>query len=525
MSFITFDNVSCATPDGRVLFEHLTLSIGAERVGLVGRNGSGKSTLLRLIASGGEPASGAVNSSGRIGVLQQAWPDDGVTLDEALGVRAGLALLAKLERGEGSAEDAGLADWTLEQRIDAALVEVGLAGFALDRVLGSLSGGERTRLALAKLLLEQPDVLLLDEPTNNLDAAGRQAIVEMLARWRGGAIVASHDRVLLENVDRIVELSSTGVTVFGGGWSAFAEQREARRAAAEAAVEKAEGGMRRATEAVQEARERQAKRDKAGRAKRAKGDAPKMLLDAMQQRAEATAAKGSRLAERVMGEANEALDQARKQLEVLTPLSVDAPSSGLPLQRVVLMFEDVAMAHGERKLFGSLSLKVIGPERIRIAGPNGSGKTTLLNLIAGKGEPTSGTIRRLDGRIAMLDQHVDALEDGETLLANMRRLNPELNDNAAHAALARFAFRNKDALKLAGALSGGERLRAGLAFILSAKEPPQLLLLDEPTNHLDIASIEVVEEALRGYDGALIVVSHDTAFVEAIGVTREISLG
>jgi ATPase subunit of ABC transporter with duplicated ATPase domains len=125
----------------------------------------------------------------------------------------------------------------------------------------------------------------------------------------------------------------------------------------------------------------------------------------------------------------------------------------------------------------------------------------------------------------MLDQHSDTLDEFATLLANMQAANPELSDNGAYAALARFAFRNKAALQVVGTLSGGERLRAALACLLAAKDPPQLLLLDEPTNHLDIASIEVIEDALRHYDGALIVVSHDQAFIEAIGCSREISLG
>jgi ATPase subunit of ABC transporter with duplicated ATPase domains len=521
---ITLDNVSAATPDGRTLFSDLTLSVGAERTGLVGRNGSGKSTLLRIIAGEGEPSSGAIHREGEIATLDQRWADETITLAQALEVAEGLARLARMERGEGSPDDASSADWTLEHRIAEALAGVGLAGIGLERRLETLSGGERTRIAIARLLLKQPDVALLDEPTNNLDAAGREAIARLVAGWRGGLVIASHDRALLEGMDRIVELTPVGVTIFGGGWSAFAAQREAQRKAAVAAVEKAEGGLKRAGEAIQQRQERKARRERQGKADRASASHSKMLFDFKQDRAEASQVRDNRIAGRQLEQANEALEEARRRLDVLTPLTVDAPSVGLPAQKQVLAFKDVTVERGGRRLFAPLSFKITGPERIHVAGPNGSGKTTLLNLIDGRTGSSSGTIRRLDGRIAMLDQHVDELDPAASLLANMARANPELSDNGAYAALARFAFRNQAALQLVGTLSGGERLRAGLACLLSAKEPPQLLLLDEPTNHLDIASIEIIEAALRGYDGALMVVSHDPAFIKAIEITRSINL-
>ena len=159
-----------------------------------------------------------------------------------------------------------------------------------------------------------------------------------------------------------------------------------------------------------------------------------------------------------------------------------------------------------------------------VTGFLGSGKTTLLRLAQGAITPDSGVIRRAEGRIAMLDQHVSLLDDSASILDNFRRINPGMDDNAAHAALARFAFRNRDALQLAGSLSGGERLRAGLACVLTGESPPWLLLLDEPTNHLDIESTEVLEAALRQYDGALLVISHDPAFLKAIAVQRAFSV-
>jgi ATPase subunit of ABC transporter with duplicated ATPase domains len=160
-----------------------------------------------------------------------------------------------------------------------------------------------------------------------------------------------------------------------------------------------------------------------------------------------------------------------------------------------------------------------------VSGPNGSGKTSLLHLAMGLAQPSSGTVTRAEGALAMLDQHVTLLDPALDLVANLRLRHPEMTAGQAHEVLARFAFRNRDALRPAGTLSGGERLRAGLAIVTAGPVPPQMLILDEPTNHLDIDALEMLETALANYDGALLLVSHDRRFVDAVGIDREIRLG
>ena len=521
MAFLTFDSLSAATPDGAPLFHDLTLAVGAERIGLVGRNGSGKSTLLRIAAGEVAPSAGSVSRGGSVGVLVQDWPGE-LAVSDVLGVTDALAMLARLAAGEGSEEDLAEADWTLEPRVEAALAETGLSEMALDRRIVTLSGGERTRVGIARLMLDAPDLLLLDEPTNNLDADGRAAIASLVSGWRGGVMVASHDRALLEGMDRIVELSPIGCRIFGGGWSAFAEAREAERAREAAELERAGAASRDVERAAQRQREVKAKRDKAGRAYAASGSAPKILMGMQAERAENSGARGERLAERARGEAGERLEAAKARVEVVTPLTIELPPSGLPANRHLLAFEAVTLAVGERVL-GPWSFEIVGPERVAVAGPNGAGKSSLLRVAMGLA-PSLGIVKRAEGRLAMLDQHVGLLDPALSILDNFRTLNPGLDEREARAACARFAFRNKDALQIVGTLSGGEKLRAGLACVLAGEAPPQLLLLDEPTNHLDIESVEVLEAALSAYDGALLVVSHDRAFLEAIGVERELSV-
>jgi ATPase subunit of ABC transporter with duplicated ATPase domains len=328
--FLTLDSLSAATPAGQVLFADLSLRFGAERTGLVGRNGAGKSTLLRIIAGELAPAAGTVTRPGSVGMLRQALLPGAATVADALAVAAPLARLARIEAGRGGEADFAEADWALPARIDAALASAGLPPLDPGRPLASFSGGERTRLALAALLVDPPDLLLLDEPTNNLDAAGREVIADVIDAWRGGAIVASHVRALLERMDRIVALSPTGVAIHGGGWSSYVEARDAARETAEIELQRAARGVRTVAREAQAARERQARRDRAGRAFAASGSAPRILLGAQRQRAENSAGRGQALADKRRAEAGAALAASRARIEVIAPLATTCHPATCP---------------------------------------------------------------------------------------------------------------------------------------------------------------------------------------------------
>lgn len=524
MSSITLANIGWSTPDGRAVISNLDLAFARERTGIVGRNGVGKSTLLRLLTGELVPASGSIAIDGSIAMLRQTVQvEPGETIADLFGARMALALLRKAEAGEASVEEIGDADWTLEARIDEALSSVGLP-LPADTLLEQLSGGQRTRAALAGAMFAEPDFLLLDEPTNNLDRDGREAVRDLLRSWRGGAIVVSHDRELLEEMDAIVELTSRGAARYGGGWSAYRARKDIEQAAAEAELAGAEKRMDQVQRQAQAATEKQDRRDSRGRAKAARGDMPKILIGGLKRRAEETRAASTRLADRQRGDAEAALAAARSQIEVIDPLSVGLASTGLPRSSTVLELDHVVAGYVPgQPVIDDLSLTITGPERIAIIGPNGSGKSTLLALVAGTLTPWSGRVRT---RVpfALFDQRVSLLDPELSIAANFLRLNPGTTNNQCRAALARFRFRAEAADRIVGALSGGQMLRAGLACVLGAPQPPQLLILDEPGNHLDLDSLTAVETGLAAYDGALLVVSHDPAFLDAIGVERRIEL-
>jgi ATPase subunit of ABC transporter with duplicated ATPase domains len=212
------------------------------------------------------------------------------------------------------------------------------------------------------------------------------------------------------------------------------------------------------------------------------------------------------------------------RIEILQPLSVVVPSTGLPESKTVLKIDDASVGYeSDRPIIRDLSFTVVGPERVAVTGPNASGKTKFLALVSGQLRPWAGTVWVMTD-FAMLDQQVSLLDPAMSIRDNFRRLNPQADENACRAALARFMFRADAALQMVSTLSGGQLLRAGLACVLGGATPPSLLILDEPTNHLDIDSLEAVEAGLRAYDGALLVVSHDDAFLAAIGITRRLEL-
>ncbi|HST59715.1 MAG TPA: ABC-F family ATP-binding cassette domain-containing protein [Longimicrobium sp.] len=528
---VVAERLAFSLADGRTLFSDLTLGFGRERTGLVGTNGTGKSTLVRLLAGELRPSAGTVVRAGSIGYLPQ---DFQVRADQPLAGVLGIAdRLARVDRvlaGNASPEDLDAigADWDLRERAEAVLARLGLSHLDLDRPVFHVSGGEATRVALAGVLLAEPDFLLLDEPTNNLDGAGREALYAFVEGWTGGLLAVSHDRGLLRRMDRIVELTPGGARVYGGGYDLYRAQRAAEADAAARELASAEATLRSARREAQQMRERQARRDHRGKRVAGEGGVPKILLGMMKERAEGTGARVRETGARLVADGRARRDAARERVDEQARLALDLPSAAVPAGKVVVELDAVTYAHpgAASPVVDGVSLRITGPERVAIVGPNGTGKTTLLRLMTGELAPDSGTARLglPAEEIAFFDQHARRLRDDASVLENHRAANPEVDETAARHALARFLFEGDAVHQPAGSLSGGQRLRAALACALNGWHPPRLLLLDEPTNHLDLDSLEALEQVLRGYDGALLVVSHDAAFLDAIGIDRRIRL-
>ncbi|MFF5503880.1 ABC-F family ATP-binding cassette domain-containing protein [Streptomyces roseolus] len=521
--FLSATSLSFSWPDGTEVFDDLRLTVGPGRTGLVGANGSGKSTLLGLLSGRLVPTGGSVTASGEIGHLPQNLVlDTGRRVDAILGIDRKRAALHAVEAGDAAEEHFAVIgdDWDVEERARATLDQLGLGAIGLDRTVGEVSGGESVLLRLAALLLARPDVLLLDEPTNNLDLQARSRLYEAVEGWSGVMVVVSHDRELLERVDRIADLHDGTVSWYGGPYSAYEEALAAEQEAAERMVRVAEADVQRQRRELSEAGMKLARRRRYAQKSFENKAVPKVVAHTRRGQAQVSAGKHRALHADRLAEARERLDVAVEAVRDEDEIRVELPHTQVPPGREVLRLTELELRYGAR-VEGGFELR--GPERVALVGRNGAGKTTLLRTVAGELEPVSGEVERLVP-IRFLPQRLDVLDDGLSIVENVARFAPAASGNAIRARLARFLFRGSRADQRVGTLSGGERFRATLAALLLAEPAPQLLLLDEPTNNLDLASVRKLTAALHAYEGALVVASHDLAFLESLGLTRRVLL-
>ena len=501
----------------RVLFDHVTWQIGdRERVGLCGPNGAGKTTLLRMMAGLDEPDSGAVlkPSALTVGYLPQdglahagrtVFAEASSAFEELLAIKAemhaleerlGDASIPQIEHDAMLVRYSDLQDrfrlhdgYSMELKAGTVLQGLGFKTTDFDRPTETFSGGWQMRIALAKLLLGQPNLLLLDEPTNHLDLEARNWLEEYLNAYPHAVILVSHDRFFLDSVvTRIADLTLRTLTDYVGNYSDYLVEHEARMAAL-----------------------RKAKHEQDEEVARIR-----MFVDRFRYQA----TKASQVQSRI------------KMLEKVVPIEVPPERKKIHFHfptcaksgRTVLDFKNVRKAYGDLVVFTSINLHIERGDRIALVGPNGTGKSTLMRMLSGEEKPDAG--ERTEGHNLVMEyfaqDEATRLDPKPTVYETLASGSPTQMVPAIRNILGGFLFSGDDVYKHVRVLSGGERTRLAVARMLL--RPSNTLLLDEPTNHLDLDSKEVLLDALVDYGGTLIFVSHDRYFVERLA-TKIIEIG
>lgn len=519
-SFI-LHQVTCQFPTGDTLFGPLNLTLEPSLCALVGRNGSGKTRLLRLLSGLDEPATGHIERFGsHAWVAQQHVISSQTTLAELLGYDAIFTARKRIDSGDYQPDDLALLDgyWDIAERLSEAFINATLPPFEPDKPAIELSGGERIRALLCGAFTAGADFLLLDEPTNHLDRQGRAWFYDQLSRYQGGVLVASHDRELLEQVPRILELSASGLRSYGGNYADYQAQRDAEQQAARAALEHA------ATERKRTRARMQKEHDDSQRRSAKTLRTVDTLNIASFERVKYKGAAKERIGswKKQHSEQNEALNaavnKARERVEADNPVMFTLPGSQIPEGKQVLVLEDLVLQHVP---VPPLNWRMDGPMRVALKGPNGCGKSTLLKTLLGEVAPRSGSCK-VSVSCAYLDQHLSRFDLSQSVMTHLNLSHTPLEEGVLRTRLAQLQLGADKVMLPLATLSGGERLKAALACVLWRAEATQLLLLDEPTNHLDLASVQAIEAALAGFPGALLVVSHDEAFLSGLTLTHEL---
>ncbi|WP_085337175.1 ABC-F family ATP-binding cassette domain-containing protein [Serratia marcescens] len=520
--YFVLHQLTCQFADGETLFGPLDLAFDRQRCGLVGRNGVGKTQLLRLIAGLDQPGNGHVESHAALAyVAQQPEIAADTTLAQLLGYGEAFAALARLEQGRPLTDDIDRLEgrWDLHDRLQNAFAAAGLPAFDPLRSASSLSGGERMRASLCGALLGEADFLLLDEPTNHLDSAGRAWLYQQLDQWRGGLLIASHDRQLLGRMQRIVELTPGALRSYGGNYEDYRRQRDTEQQAARADLEHAREERRR-TRARQQKEHDMSQR----RSAQTLRVVDTLNIASFERVAYKSAAKESLGTLRKQHQdrrdsLDAAVREAYQRVEEEPPVLLALPGSEVNANKQVLVLERLQLPFVSAP---PLDLRIDGPMRVALTGPNGCGKSTLLKTLLGQLTALSGHCH-CPLSTAYLDQTLSQLDPGLSVMEHLGLQDSPLAEGALRTRLAQLQLgADRIALPL-GSLSGGERLKAALACALWRRQPAQLLLLDEPTNHLDLASSLAIETALADFPGAMLVVSHDEDFLQALRPTHRLN--
>lgn len=531
MSIIIRD-LSYVHSDKEVLFQHLNLIINpGDKIALTGNNGCGKSTLMRIIAGDLSATTGTVSHPEHLYYVPQHFGQyDDRTIAQALRIDGKLKALHAILNGDVSEKHFTTLndDWNIEERAQAALSAWGMDGIPLSRLMGGLSGGEKTRIFLAGMELHSPVAILLDEPTNHLDATGRQRLYDFVRRTPAIVLVISHDRTLLNQLPAICELASNGLTFYGGNYDFFKEQKGIQLNALQEQLEEKQKALRLARKTARELAEQKAKQNVRGEKAAIKKGIPRIMMGTMKNRAEVSTNKLKSVHTEKAEKLQQDMQNIKSTLPLVEKLKTNFNASTLHEGKVLATAKEMNFQYPDapQPMWTTpLSFQLRSGDRLYIEGNNGSGKTTLLKLLCGDLSAVSGTLDRIDFSTVYLDQEYSLIHNEYSILEQAEYFNRRhLPEHELKTILNRYLFPAATWNKSCRLLSGGEKMRLSFCCLMIADNTPDVFILDEPTNNLDIESIEIITATIRDYTGTVIAISHDKEFLKEINCKSWVKL-
>lgn len=523
-------NISYIHPDKDLLFDNINLTVNNhDKIALTGNNGTGKSTLLKVIAGVLSPSGGQFSVNSRPYYVPQIFGQyNHLTIAQALGIEEKLNALNGILTGNTTEENFRVLndDWTIEDRCEQALNHWQLKGLVLTQKMEKLSGGQKTKVFLAGISIHQPELVLLDEPSNHLDVSGRQLLYDFIQSTAGTLIVVSHDRKLLNLLDTVGELSKQGITLYGGNYDFYAEQKQIKSNALNQDIQNKEKAIRKAREKERETLERQQKLDARGKKKQEKAGVARIMMNTLRNGAENSTSKIKTVHAEKIENISQELQELRSILPGIDKMKFGFDNSALHKGKILFTAKDINFSYNNELLWNEdLSFQITSGERIALKGINGSGKTSLIKLILGTLQPIKGTVYRADNKSVYIDQDYSLISNNLTVYEQAQQFNDAaLQEHEIKIRLNRFLFTKEDWDKPCLALSGGERMRLMLCCLTINNQSPDIIILDEPTNNLDIQNIDILTNAINEYQGTLIIVSHDERFLEDVNTEHTIQL-
>lgn len=527
---LILQHISYMHPNREPLFDDLDLVVNShEKIALIAHNGAGKSTLLRIITGELQPSGGQCTVLAEPYYIPQIFGQyNHLTVAQALRIDRKLQALSEILAGTVTEENLTMLndDWTLEERCHEALCYWQLDNIDLNQRMETLSGGQKIKVFLAGIAIHCPELVLLDEPSNHLDHEGRQLLYDFIQSSARSMLVISHDRKLLNLLDKVAELTYNGIRLYGGNYDFYVSQKQIENTALHQDIQSKEKALRKAREKERETMERQQKLDARGKGKQEKAGVARIMINTMRNKAENSTSKiKSMHTEKIGGIAKE-LHELRAAIPDIDKMKLGFGATSRHKGKLQLKAEAINYSYDQRLLWKkTLDLEITSGDRIVIKGQNGSGKTTLINIILGNILPTIGTVHSAIGTTIYIDQDYSLIDTTITVYEQAQRFNrTAMPEHEIKMRLNRFLFTAEDWSKSCDSLSGGERMRLLLCGLTIGDQAPDGIILDEPTNNLDIQSTDILIASLKEYQGTLIVISHDEYFLEQINIEKNVEL-